>query len=216
MLSNINLPADLNTVIGSEKTEFAVKAKRAQPGKVSLALILFGTIWLAFTSIFVVAFLGPLFMGEEVEFTTNGVATVASPDNLGPILAPALIIGFFVLIGILMFGFGIYSLFKKGGYFVGTPTRLISYHNGRVRSIDWEQFSGDIEVKGNEENGNLTLQMRTGRMVSSKSGSDRYVPDTLYISGITDVFGIEKVCRTRIKENDPTPLPLESDMSRSY
>jgi hypothetical protein len=35
---------------------------------------------------------------------------------------------------------------KKGGYFVGTQVRLIHYQKGIIRSIDWEQFSGDIEV----------------------------------------------------------------------
>jgi len=216
MIDHYFLPENLNTVLGSEKTDFAVKAQRAQPGKVSVSLILFGTFWLAFTSIFVIAFLGPLFVGEEVEFTTNGVPTVAGPENLGPILLPALIIGFFVLVGIAMLGFGIYSLFKKGGYFVGTPTRLVHYQNGTVRSIDWEQFSGDIEVKGDAEKGNLALQMRTGRMVSSKGGSERYVPDTIYISGVSNVFEIEQVCRKRIKENDPTPPNVETETQRTY
>ncbi len=211
MIDQIYLPEDLNTVIGSEKTEFAVKAKRAQPGKVSFSLILFGTVWLAFTSIFFIAFLGPLFVGEEVEFTTNGVDTVAGPGNLEPVLLPAIIIGVFVLVGIAMLGSGIYMLFKKGGYFVGTPTRLIHYRQGTVRSIDWEQFSGDIDVRGKEMNGNLILQMRTGRMVSSKNRPDRYVPDTIYISGISNVFEIEQICRKRIKENDPTPVFQENN-----
>jgi len=104
-----------------------------------------------------------------------------------------------------MLGYGIYSLFKKGGYFVGTPLRMISYQNGTVRSIDWEQFSGDIEVNGNEVSGNISLQMRTGKMVSSKNNRNRYVPDTIYISGIPNVYQVEQICRKRIKENDPTP-----------
>jgi len=96
-------------------------------------------------------------------------------------------------------------LFKKGGYFVGTPTRLVHFSNGTIRSIDWEQFSGDIEVGGNEEKGNISLGLRTGKMVSQKNGPDRYVPDTIYISGIPEAFRIEQLCRIRIKENDPTP-----------
>ncbi len=48
---------------------------------------------------------------------------------------------------------------------MGTPTRLISYQNGTVRSINWEQFSGDIEMKGDDVKGDLTLQIRSGRMV---------------------------------------------------
>jgi hypothetical protein len=205
MMDSYQLPALLIDNIGRESRDFAVMASRSQPVRMSMGLIIFGTFWLAFTSIFVVAFLGPLFVGKEVHFLSNDVPTVASPDNLKPIILPALIIGIFVLVGLGMLSFGLYSLFKKGGYFVGTPTRLVHYHGGAIRSIDWEQFSGDIEVSGNEQKGNITLGLRTGKMVSQKNGPDRYVPDTIYISGVEDAYKIEQCCRMRIKENDPTP-----------
>ncbi|TFH20650.1 MAG: hypothetical protein E4H10_16400, partial [Bacteroidia bacterium] len=133
MMRNAVLPRELNSNIGSERKDFAVKAGRAQPTKNSLAIILFGTFWTAFTSIFVVAFLGPLFVGKEVHFESNGVPTVAGPDNLGPIVMPAMIIGLFVLIGLGMLAGGFYSMFKKGGYFVGTSSRLIHYYKGNIR-----------------------------------------------------------------------------------
>jgi hypothetical protein len=205
MIENTRLPEGLSSILGSESIDFAIKAGRAQPRKKSFPLILFGIAWTAFTSIFVIAFLGPLFLGKEVHFESNGVPTVASPDNLSPILVPALIIGLFVLVGIGMLSWGIYSMYKKGGYFVGTPLRLVQYQNGNIRSIDWEQFSGDIELSGNNQKGNISLQMRTGRMVSRKNGPDRYVPDVIYIAEIPYVFEIDRMCRKRIKENDPTP-----------
>ncbi len=204
-MENIVLPPELSSSVRSENKDFTVKADRAQPLKKSFSLIIFGTVWTAFTSIFVFAILGPLFQGKEVHFKSNGVPTIAGPDNLGPIILPAIIIGVFVLIGIGMLSWGIYSIFKKGGYFVGTPTRLVYFQNGNIRSIDWEQFSGDIEVNGNAQKGNISLQMRTGRMVSRKKGPDRYVPDVIYISEIPNVYKIEQICRKRIKENDPTP-----------
>jgi len=206
MIQDYTLPSSLRTVIGSERREFAVKAIRANPVKMSLFMLIFGIAWLLFSSIFVIAFLGPLFVGKEVHFTADDVPQVAGPGNLGPILVPALIIGMFVLVGIGMTAFGISMLFKKGGFFVGTPTRLISYQGGNIRSIDWEQFTGDIEVSGDDLKGSIILQMRSGRMVSQKSGSERYVPDTVFITGIPDVFHIERICRERIKENDPTPV----------
>ena len=205
MLDKYDLPKNLINVIGDEKIEFSVKSQRAKPITGSLAIILFGTVWTAFTSIFVFAFLGPLFVGEEVHFTSNNVPTVASPENLEPIIFPAILIGVFVLIGLIMLAIGVISLFKKGGYFIGTPLRLISYQNGNIRSIDWEQFSGDITVKGNEIRGNISLKLRTGKMVSSNNRR-RFVPETIYISGIPDVYLVEEICRTRIKENDPTPV----------
>jgi hypothetical protein len=205
MLDKYDLPQNLLTVLGEEKIDFSVKAKRAKPIKNSIGIILFGTVWTAFTSIFVFAFFGPIFIGEEVHFTSNGTPTIASPDNLEPLTFPGIIIGLFVLIGLSMLGFGIYSLIKKGGYFIGTETRLITYQNKSIRSIDWEQFSGDIEVSGNEFNGNLSLQMRTGKMVNSKNSGSRYVPNTIYLTGIENVYEIEQICRKRIKDNDPTP-----------
>jgi hypothetical protein len=211
MMDQVFLPPELNRAVDSEIRDFVVRAGRAQPLKVSLFLVLFGAFWLAFTSIFVIAFLGPLFQGQEVHFTANDVPTVAGPGNLGPILVPALVIGLFVLVGLLMLGGGLYMMFRKGGYFVGTPARLVHLHGNSIRSIDWEQFSGDIEVSGDERKGNISLGMRTGRMVSSKNGPERYVPDVMYISGIQNVFDIEKLCRRRIKENDPTP-PITSDL----
>jgi hypothetical protein len=211
MMEQITLPPELNHAVDSEIRDFVVRAQRAQPVKVSIFLVLFGAFWLAFTSIFVVAFLGPLFQGKEVHFTANDVPAVAGPGNLGPIVVPALIIGLFVLVGLLMLGGGLYMMFRKGGYFVGTPTRLVHLHGGSTRSIDWEQFSGDIEVSGDDRKGNISLGMRTGRMVSSKNGPERYVPDVIYISGIPNVYEVEKICRRRIKENDPTP-PATSNL----
>lgn len=205
-MENITLPQELSSYIRSENKDFAVKAVRAQPLKSSFSLIIFGTVWTAFISIFVVAFLGPLFQGKEVHLEVNGMPVVAGPDNLGPIIMPAIIIGAFGLIGVGILSWGIYSLFKKGGYFVGTPTRLVHFQNGNIRSIDWEQFSGDIKVSGDAQKGNISLQMRTGRMVSRKNGPDRYVPDVIYISEIPNVFEVEQICRKRIKENDPTPM----------
>lgn len=134
-------------------------------------------MWLAFISIFIFAFLGPLFNGNEVEFTTNGVPTVAGPGNLYPVLLPAIILLVFVIVGFAVLGSGIYMLVKRGGYFVGTPTRLVHYRNGNIRSIDWEQFIGDIEVNGDTQKGNISLQLRSGHMVSQKNSSDRYIPD---------------------------------------
>ncbi len=210
-LISTQAPYELWKGIGSEKPDFIVKAVRRTPLKSSLGLLAFGLVWLAFSSIFVFAFLGPVFMGQEVHFKSNGVPTVAGPGNLGPLLMPGGIIGIFVLVGIGMVAGAIYSIAAKGSWFAGTMTRLVEYRPNRMKSYDWEQFNGVIEVSGTPEKADITLQMRTGRMVSQKNGPDRYVPDAVYISGIPKGYEIEEVCRKRIKENDPTPALTETD-----
>jgi hypothetical protein len=203
-MNNIRfLPMDLESVVGTEKIDFSVFSKRNKPVSQSISLIFFGTFWSAITSIFVVAFFVPLFKGEEVHFGVDGVPTTGSLENFEPILVPALIIGLFVLIGIGMLLWGFYSFFQKGGYFVGTASRLLRYNKGIIKSFDWEQFSGNMEI--NNKKGDITLQLRTGKMVSRKNSSAQFVPDIVYISGVINVLEIEKICRKRIKENDPTP-----------
>jgi hypothetical protein len=204
-MKNELLPKDLSSYISSESSDFIVKANRIKPLSQSLSTVFFGIFWTTFSSIFALIFLVPLLQGKEVSFESNGVPVVASPDNLEPILVPAIIIGLFLLIGIGILSWGIRSIFMKGGYFVGTPTRLIWFRSGDIRSIDWEQFSGDIRARGNSKKGSIDLQMRTGAMIRSKDGPDRYVPEVIYMTEIPNVFDVEKMCRRRIKENDPTP-----------
>jgi len=205
-MNDLTAPVELQSIIGAESIDFLVKARRKQPVKNSIGIILFGTVWTAFTSIFVVVFFGPIFRGEETHFKVDGVPTSASWENFRPMLTPALIIGVFVLIGIGMLIWGFYLLFQRGGYFVGTNNRLISYNKGNINTYDWEQFTGNMEI--NNRKGDISLQLRTGKMVQRKNKPDEFVPDTIYISGISDVLEIEKKCRIRIKENDPSPATV--------
>jgi hypothetical protein len=205
MIRNAPLPRVLNDSLDYERKDFAVKAGRDKPFLQSIGLLLFGTFWTAFTCVFIGIFLGPLLSGKEVEFDLNGVPTVASPENLEPIVLPAIFLGIFLLIGIVMLARGVHSAFKQGGYFVGTPQRLVHFRKGRIRSIDWEQFSGDITLSGSNEKGTVSLQMRTGKMVRRKNSPDRYVPEVIHMTRIPYAVDIEKICRKRIKENDPTP-----------
>ena len=138
-MNNIRfLPAELESVVGTEKIDFFVFAKRNKPIGQSISMLFFGIFWSAITSIFVVAFFGPLFKGEEVHFTVNNTPTTGSLENMEAMLVPALIIGLFVLVGIGILLWGIYSFFQKGGYFVGTASRLLRYNNGIIKAFDWE------------------------------------------------------------------------------
>ena len=204
---NINsIPIDLKNIIDPEQPDFIVRTKRNYPRKKGMSMLFFSLFWNAFISIFVIAFIVPLVSGQEVHFKTNDVPTSGSLENWEPVLVPSLIIGLFVAVGIGMFIWAMVMLFQKGAFFAGTETRLIKYRNGKLTVKDWEQFSGNIEVKQKNLYGDLEMEMRTGKMKSRNKGSDKFVPDIIYISGVKNVFDIERKCRIRIKENDPTPV----------
>lgn len=203
MPEDILLPEELNISVSSESKDFALKGRRAKPIGSSVSRILFGAVWLGFVLLIMSMFLGPVFKGDIIQNFKEAFAK--SPEQENQQLTFLLIFfGVFILIGLYMIIGGILSLFKKGGYYVATPTRLVHYKNGQLKSSDWEQFTGNIVVKGSNKRGSITLEMRTGYMVSGKGGS-RYVPNVVYISGIPNVYEIEQICRRRIKENDPTP-----------
>jgi len=109
-----------------------------------------------------------------------------------------------VLIGLYMVLAGVFSLMKTGGYFVGTPTRLVRFNRGKMMWDSWDQFNGNIEVRGNNKRGTIIIESRTGN--KSSGFGNRYVPNIVYISGVPGAYEIEQICRKRIKEHDPTPV----------
>lgn len=202
------LPIDLKKLIENEKVDFLTKAKRKYPlGKTRIGLF-FACFWCAFVGFMAYAFFGPLLRNEEVHFTSNDVPVTASWEDLSELLVPGLIIGLFAVIGLILLFFAIKSLFQKGSYFVGTETRLIQYYNGKSTITDWEQFTGNVKIESKNNLGDLEYELRTGKIQSQKNQSDKFVPDIIYISGIENVYDIEKKCKIRIKENDPTPVVL--------
>lgn len=200
MLGNATLPEELSKTLGSEVQDFAVKAERALPVKKCVSLIVLGLGWLVFISMFWVTLLGPVLMGQNATRSINGVPTEVGPDNLAPLLFPAVVIGVLTLAGLMFLLWGVVSLFREGGYFVGTPTRLVRFQKGNLRSMAWENFSGDLDVRGTDQKGDISLRMSSGKMQSSRYGRDRYVADMIYLAGIPNVFEVEKMLRKRISE----------------
>jgi len=199
-----NIPQEINTLLNGELYDFAVRANLAQPRKKSLSSLWTGIIFLLVAGFFGFFMFGPLLWGENVHFIQNGVPTVASLSNWRPLIAPTLFVGAFFLLGVGIITSAIYFLFAKGNWFIGTPKRLIIYNKKKTRSIDWEQFNGDVELGGNPDKGTISLKMRTGEMIKRK-GEAVYIPEIIYLSEIPNAFEIEKICSQRIKENDPTP-----------
>ncbi len=204
-----SLPNELVNYLRGEEIEFSVYSKRANPIKNSIFSLIFGFVWLSITSIFVYGIIVPIISGKTFTLEINGVNTIVKPGNLEPVILPIIIISVFVLIGIFILIASLYSMFKTGGYFVGTKNRLVNYRNGNFNSTDWSQFSGDIKMSGNDQNGNIELGLKTGRMVYSKNSRSQYVQDIIYISSIKNAKEVERICRKNIESK--LNLPGEAD-----
>ncbi len=202
MLQSDELPEELNISLGSENREFAVKGAFAQPVIVSVFGILSGAGWLGFTFLLMSFFIDPGFFREAIESFTSSEAADSGEGEKFYYLFIIVFFGIFLSVGLYMVLKGIFSLFRNGGYFVGTPTRLVHFRKGKLKTFDWEQFTSDIVVKGNNNKGNITMVMKTGSIVRSKNSS-RFVPDYIYMLRIEGALDIEQIIRRRIRENDP-------------
>jgi len=203
MNEQITLPEELNIFLGSENREFTVYGRRARPIGSSMYQLIFGIVWLGFLTFFLSFFLESFSPGGIKQIISNmSNAEEGNPEQSGIVFLIVIIV--FVLVGLYMLFSGLFSLMKRGGYFVGTPTRLVRFNRGKMMWDNWDQFNGCIEVSGNNNRGTITLEMRTGHKSFGKTNS--YVPNIVYISGVPGVYEIEQICRKRIKEHDPTPV----------
>lgn len=181
------MPPELFRMLGNEAVDFSLQSRRRLPVGKGLAFLLFGMFWTAFSIAISSAFVG--------DFMTS--------EPAGPDLFPVLLLGLFVLTGLVCIIGAVYMMLSPGSFFVATPSRLMSYRNGAIKVYDWEQFSGNLEM--NTRRGDLILQLRTGKIMKRKSGHTEFMPDEVYISGVEQVEELERICRQRIKEHDPHP-----------
>ncbi len=197
-MNRAELPKELQAIIGAEKVDFITYATRKQPLSNSFGIIVLGIIWLSFSSIITYILIGPLWRGEDVHFTFNGDDVTANMDNLTPAMAPILIASALLLTGVAFLTWGIISLLKKGGYYVGTESRIIHYLNGNIQYFGWDQFTGNVEL--NFKKKNISLEMRKGNIKSISDTTKAFTRGNLHLSGIEDLTAIEQICRKRMKE----------------
>jgi hypothetical protein len=202
MINEIRLPEEINISIGSEAKDFSVKSGPIQAYGKSFSNIIFGLTFLGF-GYFILTFLPEeFFKGEAIRIIKESVSkTAATEESKGTVFVFILFL-IMLFVGLYLMIPGFVKLFKSGGYFVATPSRLLNYRKGHMSSFDWGQFNGNIEVHGTNKRGSISLEMKTGYMITGGKGGSRYVPNEVYISSVAGIYEIEQICRKRIKEND--------------
>lgn len=192
---------EIQSILGNEAVDFVVTANRAHSVKRSYLLIISGFLWFLFMAMFGIAMLLPIVKGENVYFSNEQAAQVANLTHLTPIIIPAICVGLLFFIGVGVFCYGLLIYFQKGGMFIGTPTRLITFRNNTIGITMWENFSGDIEIEGDNQKGNLFLGMRSGLLLRARRGAESYVPNVISMYAISGAFDVMDICNKRIKEN---------------
>ncbi len=194
MINQATLPNDLKQVISNEQIDFIIKAKRNVPFKKVLSLFFFSFFWLFILSMGLYTSLKSNFKNKSFNLET----IITELKRIDYTEGATIMILLFVSIGVIVFLYGIYMLLQKGGYFIATKSGLIKYRNGKIKTTNWEQFSGNTTISNRNFYGDVALELITGKYVSraKESGhSKRYVPDVIYIVGINNPIAIADKCK---------------------
>ncbi len=208
-MSEIEIPREIEGSISNERVDFKLKSTRVEPPGKTLGGMLSGLIWLGFSLMFLVIFIGPILLGESMDVKINGKPTTVGPDNLEALWIPGLVVGVFILIGgVFTLGPFVRLIKKEEIIFIGTDKRLIVISQEGTRSIDWEEFRGTISVLGGMDKGFIELMLHEEEIVRRNKRSYS-IPKKIYLQAGERAFEISEMVRVRIKENDPTPPNLK-------
>ncbi|MFK8265288.1 hypothetical protein [Capnocytophaga cynodegmi] len=186
------IPQSLNYVINGENVEFFSFSRRSATWNNVILSFVMGLIF-SVVGVFVLDIEMNLFAFLRGEYgeETNIIALL-SEGRL-----PVLVIGsLFSLAGMWVFVSAIFMIFSEGGYFVGTPTRLIHYKKGDVKIYMWELFTDEIKVDIHKSYIRFTLKI--GKY-ERKDKTEVFVPYKVEVISAENVSKIERVARERIR-----------------
>jgi len=199
MIENIAVPEIMKEALGSEKIEFFVKAKKDQPLRNIFSVFQFSFLWILVISLIFYGFVWELFDGGCTSLMVDDVYTEVCPDDLSPLKGFFIFYGVFLSPGIIVGLLGIFGLFKSGGYYIGTESKLIRYSWNEVKSFPWEEFTDEIKVFGKNEDGNIIFKLKTGVYITRNHR--KVLSNTMInIGSILYAYEIRDYCRNRILE----------------
>lgn len=209
-----NLPQRVKKLLGDEVPDFVVQAKHAYGWQPIVFPLVSSSGWLIVAAIFFIkseniaslinweiAHRAMALITETIRAQSIEVFDSATETDMR---AVTLILGIALFLVIELIAM-LYRYFKKGGYFVGTPTQLIYTKKGKVESIKWNDLDKDVHVEAKlDRTGTIYLQMNTLMdnlaVISPKRRKQliHILPTTISMIGIEDVEEIGQLIQRRI------------------
>ncbi|GIJ96814.1 hypothetical protein CAPN001_13830 [Capnocytophaga stomatis] len=186
------IPRSLNYVINGENVEFLSFSQRSATWRNVIMSFIMGLIFSG---------VGVFVLDIEIDLLAFLRGEYGEETNIVKLLSdgrlPVLVIGsLFSFVGTWVFVSAIFMIFSKGGYFVGTPTRLIHYKKGDVKIYMWELFTNEIKVDIDKNYIRFTLKI--GKY-ERKNKTEVFVPNKIEIIAADNPAKIERVARERIR-----------------
>lgn len=215
------MPIEIKEALADVPAEFVVQTKYYKARKSTLAILLFSIIWLSisggmFTYLVIKFINGGTYVHKNDPITGEANAIVEyqnSSFDFGLLILP-----FFVIIGVGLLIYSLRGWFKKGGWFVATKDNLYSYVNKKLKVYPWKNFSQELKISYNSENGDIVLGYTSDKhkafvkkMGSRKDASDTkrgrtksiHYAEEVHIAGITSTSDIAKLIKSELLPKIP-------------
>jgi len=191
---------DLKNLVGSDEIIFSTETKKSDEVKKIPGYFLSGAVLVMLSLIFYFSLLSPLLEGENFEFIVSNEPVILNVNDRQTLIFPILLVMVPFLWGAFSLFIGVKILRKKGDYFIGTSSKLIHLaETGVKEALPWNEFTGDIEVKGNSEDRSLVLFLKR-KVYIDKIDRKFSTQDFIFMGGIPDPFSIEKLCKEYIEK----------------
>ncbi len=194
----VEMPEMFRHIIGYEKIDFIISFKSKFPFKKFYIFYIVAFIFFAFPFGLVLSIIIPLFNGRNVEISSKNSIEIGNWNNIEPLIIPLSVSSVFLVIGSVFVTWAFLKLFKSGGYYVGTEKALFHFTNDKAKSFSWNQFT---EIMVDIKSKDIYLKAR-----SLKNDSQDYTTRNIIIPVEENLVEVEKICRQRIKENNPTQI----------
>ncbi len=193
-INGVKVSAELYNMLEGENIEFILHSKFTSAAINNIPFLVLGGAWTFYGLFFFLSFYYQSFKG----WIPDPAKLTHAPENIIIIVTlGALVI--FVLTGVFIILASIRHIAKSGCWYIGTDRKLIVATRRRVHFYDWDQFTPDIELIGNDKKGSLILNMKTGKTIIKKSGKRVIVPEKIEMSGIRKMLTVEAVIRKHLK-----------------
>jgi hypothetical protein len=183
-----NIPQELADFIGDEKIVFSVRSKRKKPLTRQVRFFA-GSLFL-------------LLISGAIATAFVFSASLALPEqSMGLHVLAFLFASIVVFFPLMVFVRAIFSFFRSGGYFVGTPNRLIHYrHNRKIKSRGWGAFAPNVMLHNLNQHGvgNVILELKKRIKTKDKKGNNTFYKHRVYMCSVENVLHIKSTCEQRI------------------
>ena len=198
MVEHHQIPSELKSLLGEENVQFFVKADKERTTKELWSVIRGGLFWIIIIGGIFTAMVYELLLGKPTSLYIGNTYTTISPDDLSPLFGFFIFGFFFVLPGFILIALGIFGFFRKGGYFLGTQSRLLQLNSWNECSVhDWSGFQNKIDLFFTNTKGNLMFTLKETEIIK-RGGEKRQKHKIMRMAEIRYAKEIKEFCHEKI------------------